>query len=218
MCPDFDLCENCEALDEHNHSHIFLKIRRPTYDHVRIDIMRDDEEPEHFSTDAQMPWYPSCSFPSSCCAQDFQVHPEKPEEKPMADFDAKFGGDVNYPDQSEVLGGQMLAKEWTVRNSGSVPFPPGTELRPIEGTLPSTHAAFSVPTVAPGACTIVRAVLALPSAPGPAYSAFRLHTPAGVPFGDTLWVNVVVVVPADLAPLTPAPSAATPSTAPEVPA
>jgi hypothetical protein len=28
-CPDFDLCETCEAKDNHDKSHVFLKIRRP---------------------------------------------------------------------------------------------------------------------------------------------------------------------------------------------
>jgi Zinc finger, ZZ type len=28
-CPDFDICEHCEALDSHDKTHVFLKIRIP---------------------------------------------------------------------------------------------------------------------------------------------------------------------------------------------
>lgn len=28
-CTSYDLCEKCEALDLHDHTHVFLKIRRP---------------------------------------------------------------------------------------------------------------------------------------------------------------------------------------------
>lgn len=28
-CTSYDLCEQCEALDLHDHTHVFLKIRRP---------------------------------------------------------------------------------------------------------------------------------------------------------------------------------------------
>ena len=28
-CANYDLCEACEAQDNHDHTHVFLKIRRP---------------------------------------------------------------------------------------------------------------------------------------------------------------------------------------------
>eukprot|EP00047_Mylnosiga_fluctuans_P009154 m.10178 g.10178 ORF g.10178 m.10178 type:complete len:837 (-) comp2498_c0_seq2:78-2588(-) len=74
MCPDFDLCETCEAREEHDPSHIFAKIRRPQ----RVDAVAfyDGQEPRcsgmpascfAYSTPAAPPSDPS-AMPASCFA------------------------------------------------------------------------------------------------------------------------------------------------------
>jgi len=57
-CADFDLCEDCEAKDVHNH-HVFLKLKNP----MKVDIIyshrtNDDNEAQNSSHPPQAPHHP----------------------------------------------------------------------------------------------------------------------------------------------------------------
>ena len=107
-----------------------------------------------------------------------------------------FISDVTVGEGESVPPSTNFVKTWTVKNSGSTPWPLGCTLK-----LASGHAmggegvrsvSISVPAVAAGASTNFSVQMTSPSESGIYESQWRLATPTGVFFGDPIWsiVNV----------------------------
>jgi hypothetical protein len=103
-----------------------------------------------------------------------------------------FMGDLTYPDRTKVLPGQPLEKRWKVRNSGSCDWGPEYRYRWTGGTRLADRDEFALyPAAAGSEAEIVVAMIA-PAAPGEYTSDWRAFSPLGVPFGDALYIDIIV--------------------------
>jgi hypothetical protein len=106
--------------------------------------------------------------------------------------DLTFLGDLTYPDRTPVLAGQPLEKRWKVRNSGQCDWGPEYRFRWIGGTALSTQQEFALYPAVAGSEAVLSVLMTAPFAPGEYVSDWRAFSPLGVPFGDTLYIDVVV--------------------------
>ncbi len=113
--------------------------------------------------------------------------------KPMA----RFVGDVTVPDFSVLPPSTDFIKIWLVRNDGPCEWPSGVHLVTAGGD-PMCNAAAVVPieSIPVGAETRVSITLRTPPVAGRYVSYFKLQAPDGTIFGQKLWADVRVQVPA----------------------
>lgn len=103
-----------------------------------------------------------------------------------------FMGDLTFPDRTKVLPGQRLEKSWKVRNSGQCDWGPEYRFRWTGGTHLAAQDEFALyPAAAGGEAAIVIPMTA-PTVPGEYTSDWRAVSPLGVPFGDSLYIDIVV--------------------------
>lgn len=105
--------------------------------------------------------------------------------------DARYVADVTYPDQSQVAPGQTFVKTWKVANSGATTWDNTYQLVLQPGGDIQGTATIPLPPLAPGATGTVSATVTAPTTPGSYSSTWRFEV-NGAPFGDPLWVAVVV--------------------------
>ncbi|MBN1439743.1 MAG: hypothetical protein JW929_10065 [Anaerolineales bacterium] len=103
-----------------------------------------------------------------------------------------FLADLTYPDRTPVLAGTPLEKSWRVRNSGNCDWGPEYRLRWIGGAELSAKREFALYPAVAGSEAVVSILLTAPLAPGEVVSRWRAHSPLGIAFGDTLYIDVVI--------------------------
>ena len=101
-------------------------------------------------------------------------------------------GDLTYPDRTKVLPGLPLEKRWKVRNSGLCDWGPEYRFRWIGGTKLAAQDEFALYPAAAGSEAVIAIPMTAPSAPGEYTSDWRAISPLGVPFGDTLYIDIIV--------------------------
>ena len=103
-----------------------------------------------------------------------------------------FIGDLTFPDRTKVLPGQPLEKSWKVRNSGQCDWGPEYRFRWTGGTHLASQDEFALyPAAAGGEATIAIPMIA-PTVPREYTSDWRAVSPLGVPFGDSLYIDIIV--------------------------
>lgn len=135
------------------------------------------------------------------------AHPH-PEHLPLAPLQARFVKDETLPDGSAVPLNTTVEKVWVVRNDGISEWPAGVKLVYVSGDEMAVELPNDI-RCSPGQEVRLVASLKAPPMTGRFVSYFRLHGPAGHPFGQRLWCDVrsVEQVPAQ----EPHPAAATAS-------
>ena len=114
--------------------------------------------------------------------------------------DAEFVEDLTIPDLTEVAPGSELDKRWLVRNSGSCDW--NADYRLVNVASPGFNGPEQIalfPARA-GATAALQVVLTAPQSPGEHISRWQAQDPDGVPFGDEVFLYIVVPTP------TPAPT------------
>jgi hypothetical protein len=103
-----------------------------------------------------------------------------------------FMGDLTYPDRTKVLPGLPLEKRWKVRNSGLCDWAPEYRFRWTGGTKLATQDEFALYPAVAGSEAVIAIPMTAPSAAGEYTSDWRAFSPLGVPFGDTLYIDIIV--------------------------
>ena len=103
-----------------------------------------------------------------------------------------FMGDLTYPDRTKVAPGQSIEKRWKVRNSGTCDWGPAYRFRWAGGTELSPRQEIALYPAVAGSEAAVAVLLTAPAEPGRYVSNWRAHSPAGIPFGDVLYIDIVV--------------------------
>lgn len=108
-------------------------------------------------------------------------------------FDAlSFQADLTIPDGTEVTASSTLDKQWQVLNSGSCNWGAGYEIRLVGGDAMGAETSQALPPTRSGNAATIRIQFTAPPEPGTYRSAWKAYTPGGIPFGDEIYIEIVV--------------------------
>jgi len=112
---------------------------------------------------------------------------------------ARFVRDVSIFDGTQMAPSTCFTKIWRIKNSGELPWPPGTRMLFVGGDQMTTE--MSVPLsratpVLPGEEVDVDVEMVAPAEHGRYLGYWRLMGPRGRKFGQRVWCHVQVVDPA----------------------
>jgi len=215
-CPDYDLCEGCEARGVHDH-HVFLKLKQPLKV-VHQATWTTDEGQNVAAGEQVVPTPAPESVPAPAPLQTGV--PEDPAIPAV--FQASFVKDVTVDDGTVIKQGETFTKVWRLQNTGSNVWPANVELQPVGPSRPflcELHGAtgIPVPSVAPGDMVDVSLDMTTPlDKTGDATMYFRLiSNSSGQHSAHHFWVTVHVI-PAPCPPLYDTAPAPAPAPMPEV--
>jgi hypothetical protein len=150
------------------------------------------EEPLEFTPLASTPMSP---IPTSTSTPPVPAAPSGPCLN-----DAEFLEDLTIPDLTEVEPGSELDKRWRVRNSGSCDWNADYRLVNVAGPGFGGPDRIALYPARAGASAVWQVVLTAPSSPGEHISRWQAQDPDGAPFGDEVFLYIIVPTP------TPAPT------------
>jgi len=187
-CPDYDLCESCEAKNIHDPDHPLLKLK------VRVG---EHQEPSRCAT-ARLGHGARGQQRGHCRGFGRRGCHAKPgqDEQKGSQLQAKFIRDLSIPDRSPVVAGQVVIKEWEFLNNGSLQWPKGSKLIFLRGDreLLSEQEEFPVPIAAPGEKVTVAVPLTINKGViGRRQAYFCIADADRNPFSDRFWIDVDVV-------------------------
>lgn len=99
---------------------------------------------------------------------------------------ARFIGDVNYPDGSQVQPGTNFQKTWQVQNTGSCIWISSYGILNVRGGSFGAPSPSSIPYTQAGQTVNISVNLTAPQQPGYYTSAWQLRAPNGVTFGPVI--------------------------------
>lgn len=100
--------------------------------------------------------------------------------------------DITIPDGTTVQPGEEMDKRWQVRNNGSCDWTENYTLRIIAGDplgSPDNQALYPARS---GSAAVIRMKLVAPQSPGTYRTAWQAHNAEGQPFGDPIYIDIVV--------------------------
>ncbi len=100
--------------------------------------------------------------------------------------------DLTFPDGTQVEPGEVIDKRWLVRNSGSCNWDETYSVRLISGPELGAGPLQALFPARSEAEATIRITFTAPSESGAYRSAWQAHTPAGVPFGDPIYLDIIV--------------------------
>lgn len=128
-----------------------------------------------------------------------------------------FVKDLNYPDGTELKPGEKFSKGWQIANTGSCTWNDKYTFRFVKGSQMDGKNTKVSGTVNSGATYDMYIDFVAPNKAGEYISFWQMYDANGQPFGQTIWVAVVVKTSSG-ATATPKPDAtATATTPPEQP-
>jgi hypothetical protein len=184
-CPDFDLCQACEAKGLHPKSHSFIKAKKPFMKPSRnYRCHGNSVNGNRGNGFRKMMDNVFGNWRNDKSEQ--KTKPQKPK--------ATFVEDVTIPDGTVCEAGATVTKTWKVKNSGDITWPSSTILLPIGGTLESKGKQKNkelLAKVESGTTVDVTSELTMPTQPGRYTGYYRLAAD-GKKFGPRLWIDVAV--------------------------
>ena len=115
-----------------------------------------------------------------------------PSATPACQDGLRYLADVTVPDGTIVAPGESIDKQWQVENSGSCNWNEDYRLRRISGPsldAPDEQALYPARS---GTQAVIGLLLVAPNEPGTYRSAWQAYTPQGTPFGDPIYVEILV--------------------------
>lgn len=238
-CPNFDLCESCEAKGVHDPTHVFLKINRPTmvplfrpvipnlynadgaahvsrphhggpWAHCRRRPGQEGGRCPYMAAQAAQAAQAGAASPAPAAAPAAACPPASSAPVPAPAPSARFIRDVTVPDGTIFLPGQAFTKVWRLGNDGRTAWPAGTTLRFETGDQMS-GVPREVPIVEAGNSADIVVEMKTPAKRGKYMSYWRLCDANGHPFGHRVWVDLEVQEPVPVAVVPPVPSVAVPA-------
>lgn len=100
--------------------------------------------------------------------------------------------DLTFEDNTVVLPGQSIDKQWRVQNSGSCDWDARYLLRFVGGDLLGAPEEIPLYPARAGAQVTLRIVFTAPLAAGTYQSQWQAIGPDGTLFGDTVYIQIVV--------------------------
>jgi hypothetical protein len=119
---------------------------------------------------------------------------EQPTQTPGDCKDSlKYIQDLNYPDDSAVSAGQAIQKQWQVENDGSCDWDANYRLKLLDGTaaLGAANEQALFPARA-GTQATISINFTAPTEAGTYRTAWQAYNSAGIAFGETIYMQIVV--------------------------
>ncbi len=111
---------------------------------------------------------------------------------PACTNDLRFIEDLTIPDESPVRPGEQLDKQWLIQNSGTCNWDNRYRLRLISGVEMGAPVEQALYPARSGARAVIRILFTAPQEPGVYQSAWQAYTPEGLPFGEAIYIKIVV--------------------------
>jgi hypothetical protein len=108
------------------------------------------------------------------------------------DEELTFLSDITIPDNSVVLAGSSLDKQWSVQNSGTCNWDNHYRLHLINGVALGASSEQALYPARAGTQATIRILFSAPKEPGVYTSEWQAFDPAGIPFGDSFFIKVIV--------------------------
>ena len=105
---------------------------------------------------------------------------------------AKFLEDVTIPDDIEMQPGQEFVKTWLVQNSGNTSWNESYSLVLTGGEAMASPIRVPLPAAEPGQRVEISINQVAPDEPGTHYGDWRLHNAQNEPFGDVIFLRIVI--------------------------
>ncbi|KAK9459366.1 uncharacterized protein V1516DRAFT_512607 [Lipomyces oligophaga] len=190
ICPDFDLCESCEALplNTHNITHPMIKMRTPIRgisvealvgkdgeeikEEVQIEVEKQEEEQSELESDIEI-------------VQDV----EKKLQVSVAD-------EQEEPSTCRVEVRNYFAHSWNLKNVGQVDWPAKVSIKCVsENSMfnENTNTSTTISEVRPGEISCFTVLLRAPAEAGNYTTAWKLVTESGETFGDAFSMELEVI-------------------------
>ncbi len=115
-----------------------------------------------------------------------------PLSTPVCLDNLTFLSDVTIPDGTEVEPNSTLDKRWEVQNSGNCNWDERYRLRLIAGPAMQASEEQALFPARSGAKAVIQVVFQAPAEPGAYRSAWQAYNPSGQPFGDVIFIDIVV--------------------------
>jgi hypothetical protein len=116
----------------------------------------------------------------------------RPTPLPACKDGLTFVEDVNYPDGSVVAPGEGVEKIWQVKNSGSCNWDVSYRLMFMSGTEMGAGEEQALYPARSGTQTALQVNFLAPQEPGRYRSTWQAVNPHGDPFGDLIYIEIVV--------------------------
>lgn len=204
-CPDYDLCEVCEAkTGVHDPSHLFLKLRTQLSPNMERNFLRRRHLPAHYHQQplfraSRCPYFQPSTTPqaqqdASTTNEPQQQHqPVRPGRCGRFGLSASFVADMSIDDGTVVPANTSFVKVWRLRNDGERAWPEGTTLTHIFGPRMAKVGTVTVPALPAGEEVDIAVEMVAPAEPGHYVSHWRLSSLRGYKFGHRVWADVSVV-------------------------
>ena len=103
--------------------------------------------------------------------------------------------DLTIQDGTTVAPGETLDKRWQVKNSGTCHWGEGYEIRFTGGVEMGAASPQSLFPARAGSEATIQIFFTAPADPGEYRSAWSAYNPDGIPFGEPVYIYIVVEAP-----------------------
>ena len=104
-----------------------------------------------------------------------------------------FLEDLTVPDGTAVKPDEIVDKQWKVENTGTCNWDESYRLRLVQGPSLGATTEQALYPARGGASAVIRILFTAPHQPGTYRSAWQAHTPGGEAFGETIFIEIVVI-------------------------
>lgn len=104
----------------------------------------------------------------------------------------RYVSDLTYPDGTVVAPGERLAKQWQVENDGTCDWGPGYRLKLVGGFPLGVFGEVALYPARAGSQAVLEILFTAPLEPGPYRTVWQAFDPDGNPFGDVVYMDIVV--------------------------
>jgi hypothetical protein len=119
--------------------------------------------------------------------------PPPPTQQGRCKNQLKYLKDLTIPDGSEVAPGKKITKRWLISNEGSCNWDQSYSFQLISGLALGAEKVQELYPVRQGAKAVVEITFTAPDNPGRYNSWWQAFDPKGGRFGDSLYMDIMVV-------------------------
>ena len=150
------------------------------------------DNPSDVTSTPEVLFVPPTPGPASF-ANEAAANAPTPTQQGKCKNQLKYIKDLSIPDGSEVVVGKKITKRWLIRNEGSCNWDQSYSFQLISGLALGAEKVQGLYPVRQGARAIVEISFTAPDNPGRYNSWWQAYDPQGNRFGDSLYMDIMVI-------------------------